>query len=508
MASTIIRVSAIGDGIPGPPGPPGPGDMILGESQIVTAPKMWNVGTLLDKGSVIVNVVAFGASVSNSAASNDSAITEALASMTTGVLYFPATPGDAFDHTGITLKSGVAIMCAGNGATTLNNTHTGGNPNVYIPPLANRCAVWDVQLTGVAGSGDGILIEDAYSCKTNCRITGWGNSKAGIRMDTVSNPGGNGTYFTEIFAPEINGLGRTGAIGILATGTAAGTNAAKLYGGWITNCPDAGVDIDVGDTFDAYSPSINGCGTGVRIGGETATNSRWMFPRMEGNTTHFDVETGSFAHSFIFPTLSSPTVFGTDNGIATQILSMDSSIVGSKLAGTLDLSGRFRATAYGVLSSPSLPVAVSTSVVTVTSTTSETTLKSFTVPANSLAVGDIVDIEISGTYTTTVGTETFALFLNIQGGNLPTAISSTVGVVTDAPFKWIIRCIVTAAGGAGTVEVSSWGHINGLLKTHNPTATQTIGNTGSDATWIISVVPSAITATIKARQYVMKVTKI
>lgn len=96
-AGTAGATGATGaQGTTGPTGPvgatgAGTGDMLLGTSQTVTAPKTFNADTLLDKGSEVFNVKAYGA-VGNGSTDDSTNIQSAItaASVAGGVVFFPA----------------------------------------------------------------------------------------------------------------------------------------------------------------------------------------------------------------------------------------------------------------------------------------------------------------------------------------------------------------------------------------------------------------------------------
>ncbi len=386
------------------------------------------------------------------------------------------------NHTGLTLAAGQTITGVGVG-TTLNNTGTG--PNITLPALSNKCALRDLSLTGVAGSTHGIHVIDSLWFETHkVSVLSWGNNSAALRLDTVNNPGGNGTYFGSFYDLDINGNSATGSIGIHLTGTAAGANRHRFYSPVLRNCVTA-IRNTVSDKLLVVGAEISGNTTGYLVDGVAATNSTFYDPAFEANTTHINISVAAFAQTFVLPTFASPTAFGIDNGVATQIITSDSSIIESKLQAAKFL-GRVRVTQFGVLAGVASPIRVSSTPVTVAGTNAETALDTLVVPGNSLAVGDVLEGEVYGVYTTAAGVDVVTIRLNIAGGNVAVAFNSVAGAVTNAPFKIKWRAVVTQAGATGQAEIHGEASINGVYSVFPNTAVSAIGNTSSNQNWNIT----------------------
>lgn len=104
-----------------PAGGGGGGDMVLANVQTVTGAKTFNAGTLLDKGTMIFNVKAFGA-VGNNSTDDTTAILAAntAAAVSGGVLYFPV--GNYKVSGTIPVVAGVSIRGAGMFVSTITTT--------------------------------------------------------------------------------------------------------------------------------------------------------------------------------------------------------------------------------------------------------------------------------------------------------------------------------------------------------------------------------------------------
>lgn len=273
--------------------------------------------------------------VGDGSTDNSTALDNAIAALpSTGMVL--VLPSGTINHDGTVLnKHGLTIRGAGINATTMHNT--GSGVNLTISSETNYVTLEEFKLTGGTGTTHGIHVIDSLWFKAKrVAVNSWGNNSAGIRLDTVANPSGNGTYFAELEHVEINGQNRTGVIGLHLTGTAAGANRARWYGGSIRNCA-TGIQGSRGDSFLALQPEISGNTTGVLLDNVSGV-STWTFlrPSFESNTTHINIAGSNAAdHSFIHPTFASPGSFGTDSGTRTMVMLTDSSGSGlhSKLRG-------------------------------------------------------------------------------------------------------------------------------------------------------------------------------
>lgn len=126
-ATTYLR----GDGTWATPSGSGSGDMVLASVQTVTGAKTFNANTLLDKGSHVFNVKAYGAlgdGTTNDTTNIQSAITAAQTSG--GTVYFPQ---GNYSITGLTVTaSNVTIRGAGAGATTLTMRNSSNAPAIAV----------------------------------------------------------------------------------------------------------------------------------------------------------------------------------------------------------------------------------------------------------------------------------------------------------------------------------------------------------------------------------------
>lgn len=101
------------------PGSAGGGDMILAATQTNTGPKTFNAGTLLDKGEIVYDVIAFGA-VGDGTTDDSAAIQSAISAIESaggGNLYLPT--GTYLLGTTLTITLDKGFKMTGNGFTSI-----------------------------------------------------------------------------------------------------------------------------------------------------------------------------------------------------------------------------------------------------------------------------------------------------------------------------------------------------------------------------------------------------
>lgn len=135
----------------------GSGDMILASAQTNTGAKTFNANTLLDKGSMVFNIKAFGAVGDNSTDDTvaiQAAVTAASAAGG-GELFIP---GNTFKITDtITLAVNVSIKGAGPGVSIINQTTAGKDAFKLISTsnLTPLCSYRDFAITGTGPTAGG-----------------------------------------------------------------------------------------------------------------------------------------------------------------------------------------------------------------------------------------------------------------------------------------------------------------------------------------------------------------
>lgn len=123
---------------------------------------------------------------------------------------------------------------------------------------------------------------------------------------------------------------------------------------------------------------------------------------------------------------------------------------------------------------------------TVSGTASETTLNSYSVPANSISrndsrtekAGNVFRIWAAGVYTTDDATATVSIRCKV-GSTTYHTLTSTGATVTNAPWYVNWTVIISAIGTSGTAESFAECSINNVGKDAGSTATQTIDTTAS-----------------------------
>lgn len=453
----------------------------------------------------VIDVRRYGVADTATAAANTTAIANAISAIPSdgGVLMFPF---GIFNHNGITLKARVILRGAGRQATNLVNA--GAGVGITVPSLGNSCAIEHMQVTGGASTTHGIrVIDSLYFRATDLFVKGWGTGSTGILMDSVASPGGNGTFFAEFRGVEIDGILRATVKGIHFTGTAAGANRARYFGGVIHNC-DTGLQASGNtDGLVVVGTEFNGNATAVNL--TAATNCVFVSPIYEANTEHNNIGAGSTNNTFLFPLLATPSTFGTDSGTRTSVVFAETGSTGpGKLSGDMNFGGRLAATNYGFTAGVVVPVVASASVTTVVNTVTQTALTAgFTAPASSLLVGDVFEVWASGVYSTANGADTVTLrFAETVGGTIIWDHTTTAAAVTNK--GWMIHgyLIVTAQGVGGAVEAQIESQSNGVVNPAGNTAAIAIGTTGVARTFkVIAIWSNALAGnTVSLRQFVMK----
>jgi hypothetical protein len=166
----------------------GSGDMVLASAQTVTGAKTFNAGTLLDKGSRVFDVKAYGATgngTTDDTTNIQSAITAAGA--VKGTVFFP--PGTYKITSALSLgASGVTIQGAGFQSTVITQA-TAGTHGFTASNLREFC-FRDFKLVGQGtGTADAIYLAvtgttAGFDCEfTNLFITTWG--RYGVHAETL-----------------------------------------------------------------------------------------------------------------------------------------------------------------------------------------------------------------------------------------------------------------------------------------------------------------------------------
>lgn len=153
-------------------------------------------------------------------------------------------------------------------------------------------------------------------------------------------------------------------------------------------------------------------------------------------------------------------------------------------------------------------IAANATVTTVSNTTTETTLETFSLQSVPLRVGQVVRITTTGIYSTANATDTITV--RVGSGGAPTtewnSMVSTAATVTSQPWhlQWI--GIIASLGTTGTMEAQMIGKINNINKDDPNTGTITI-NTDSTITIGITAQWSAAAVgnTISIRQFIIEI---
>lgn len=205
--------------ITGPAGS-GTGDMLLGTAQTVTAAKTFNAGTLIDKGSQVYDIRAYGAVIDGS--TDDTAAIQAAVDAADaaqdGFVFHPG--GIAKITSALTLKNGVSIVGIGgnsNGGGSIIRQVTAGAHALYMAtttaPLGNLSIEnLRIESTAVTGTAHGIYLKNNSSNSTHppfvymnfknlfiTGFTGYGFNAESLIVSglerVVSQENGGGFYF-------------------------------------------------------------------------------------------------------------------------------------------------------------------------------------------------------------------------------------------------------------------------------------------------------------------------
>ena len=264
------------DGATGSTGPAGAtgagggGDMLLGTAQVITAPKTFNAGTLMDKGSAVHNVKAYGA-MGNDAVNDTVAIQAAINAANVaggGAVYFPN--GAYLIDDVLTLYPSVSLIGTGPAASFIRQTSTTDHAVSLTSGsvLDARLAISHLGFVGPAsGSGNGINISGAPLAFVS------------IEDVSVLEFGATGVYLGGAIVSSLDKVISTGNLehGIFLDGTASFTtsvalnacyannnNMAGIYLKKATYCSMAGCASDNNGIgyylLSTFGTALNGCG--------------------------------------------------------------------------------------------------------------------------------------------------------------------------------------------------------------------------------------------------------
>jgi len=259
-----------------PPSGGGAGDMTLAGVQTVTGAKTFNADTILDKGSMVYNVVAYGA-VGDDSTDDTTAIqnTIAAAGATGGVVWFPpgtyrittslklynATPTPDVPYSNVTIAGAGASGTLGSiikQMTTGEDVIQGLNNTTNTVQLLN-VTVRDICLTfgGVAtDSGNGIYLK---------QVAADGPSFQGMYFQNIviSNMGGSGKYGfnaeSMITSTVDNVMCVTCANGFLLNGAVSGAFSSVSTSVTFINCYANGCTVNGYNFVDNTYISLIGC---------------------------------------------------------------------------------------------------------------------------------------------------------------------------------------------------------------------------------------------------------
>lgn len=154
---------------------------------------------------------------------------------------------------------------------------------------------------------------------------------------------------------------------------------------------------------------------------------------------------------------------------------------------------------------------------TVTNTVADTAFaSSYTIPANSLVVGNVLRVELSGVYSTALVAPTLTVKFKVEGTTVlaTAAINTLVGSSTNLGWTATAMFIVTVIGASGSLEcqglaILSTNAVAAAALTENLTNTAAIGSINTTGTLAVtaSVVWGTASASnsITARQMVVYV---
>lgn len=217
-------------------------------------------------------------------------------------------PPGQYNHTGLTIASagttfvgtgpGHPLLAQANeGQCRLHNTGTGVNVRIVSAAncsgtdsggCPNHVRLENLKLTGVAGSTHAIEVVDGMFFRAKrLSVTSWGTGAAGILLNTLNNPGGNGTYWGTIADTDVQCVNTTSAEG-LVVGVGSSANVHTLLSTNIRNCTTA-IRQQVGYSLTMLGGEITGSTTGWSMPGPTAGTATLLGVRFEGNTDNYNV---------------------------------------------------------------------------------------------------------------------------------------------------------------------------------------------------------------------------
>jgi hypothetical protein len=146
-------------------------------------------------------------------------------------------------------------------------------------------------------------------------------------------------------------------------------------------------------------------------------------------------------------------------------------------AGAVEYSGQrafFTPSIYRRALSMSAGAIIST--VTVANTVTPTTLRSVPISGTDMAAGQVFSLRLIGRYSTANGADTVTLNAQVAGVTV-LSVTTTAGVVTNAPIDVEFIYTIRTTGVGGTAIAHLRAEINGAIKTVTATATFAIDTT-------------------------------
>lgn len=106
---------------------------------------------------------------------------------------------------------------------------------------------------------------------------------------------------------------------------------------------------------------------------------------------------------------------------------------------------------------PYVPYVLSAAGTALTASSTETALASYTIPARTLAAGNVIRVRYQGIATATNGTDTLAIKLYV-GGLSGTAVitQAAIDVANNDTFGGWADIVIRTVGAAGTFVASAW----------------------------------------------------
>lgn len=285
----------LASGIPSWTTLPGGGDMILASTQTVTGAKTFNANKLLDKGSMVFNVMAYGA-VGDDSTDDTTAIqnTIAAAGVSGGTVWHPgltfkitaslklynATPNPDVPYSNVTLAG---AGCSGVGGTVIKQYTTGEDVIKGLNDVTNtvqllNCTIRDMCLTfggTPTNSGNGIYLK---------QVAGGGPSFQGMSFQNlvITNCGGTGKYGFNaeslIVSTLMNVEAITCANGFYLNGAVGGAYGSVSTSVSFINCYANGCTVNgfniLDNTYISFLGTAcdfpSGAGTGYLIDGSNS----------------------------------------------------------------------------------------------------------------------------------------------------------------------------------------------------------------------------------------------